>query len=183
LGFWRTEEQLTEANCLMLAGPFSEEEVGRAILEMKVDSAPCPNGFTITFFRKLWKYINKEIMRMVRDFNHNKVDLKRLNYGVITLVPKIQEANTIKQYMSIYLLNVDFKIFAKLLTDRITPIAEKVVSESQTTFIKERNILEGVVILHEVLHEFRRSGKQGCFSRLILKRLTTRLDGTLFKKS
>jgi hypothetical protein len=33
---------------------------------------------------------------MVLDFNQNMLDLKRLNYGVITLVPKIKEANTIK---------------------------------------------------------------------------------------
>jgi hypothetical protein len=56
-------------------------------------------------------------------------------------------------------LNVDFKIFPKLLTGRITPIAEKVISESQTTFIKGRNILEGVVVLLEDLHEFRRTRK------------------------
>jgi hypothetical protein len=33
---------------------------------------------------------------MVQDFNGNKLDLRRLNYGVITLVPKVREANTIK---------------------------------------------------------------------------------------
>jgi hypothetical protein len=63
-------------------------------------------------------------------------------------------------------LNVDFKIFPKLLTGRITPIAEKVISESQTTFIKGRNILEGVVVLLEDLHEFRRTRKQGVLLKI-----------------
>jgi hypothetical protein len=80
----------------MLAAPFSKHDVERAIMGMKVDSAPGPNGFNVTFFRKIWKHINKEIMGMVRDFNQNKLDLKRLNYGVITLVPKVKEANTIR---------------------------------------------------------------------------------------
>jgi hypothetical protein len=56
---------------------------------------------------------------------------------------------------------VDFKVFPKLLTDRITPIASTMISESQTTFVKGRNILERVVILHEVIHELTRSKKQG----------------------
>jgi hypothetical protein len=83
--------------------------------------------------------------------------LKRLKYVVITLVPKVKEANSIKQYMPICLLNVDFKIFPKLLIDRLTPMVEKLISTNQTTFIKGRNILEGVVILHEIIHEFRRT--------------------------
>jgi hypothetical protein len=55
---------------------------------------------------------------------------------------------------------VDFKIFPKLLIDKITPAIDKVISDSHIAFIKGRNILEGVVVLHEVIHEFRRSGKR-----------------------
>jgi hypothetical protein len=90
----------------------------------------------------MWKHIKGEMMRMVLDFNCNRLDRKRLNFGAITLVPKVSEVNTIRQYRPICLLNVDFKIFPKLLIDRVTPIANKVISPSQTTFIKGRNILE-----------------------------------------
>jgi hypothetical protein len=128
---------------------------------MKTKSAPGPNGFTVSFFKQLWGVIRLEVMKMVRDYNNNALDLRRLNYGVITLVPKVKEANTIKQYRPICLLNFDFKIFTKLLTDRITPMADSLISESQTSFIKGRNILEGVVILHEVIHELKRTGRKG----------------------
>lgn len=84
---------------------------------------------------------------------------------MITLIPKIQEANTIRHYRPIYLLNVDYKIFTKVLTNRLVPVANKVIRRNQTGFIKGRNILEGVVILHEVLHELRRSKSKG----LVLK--------------
>jgi hypothetical protein len=81
-------------------------------------------------------------------------------------VPKVQEANTIKQYKPICLLNVDFRIFPKLLNDRLTPMADNIISESQTTFIKGRNILEGVLTLHEVLHELKRSKRQGMLFKI-----------------
>jgi hypothetical protein len=35
-------------------------------------------------------------MAMVRDFHKGMLDIKRLNYGVITLVLKLKEANNIK---------------------------------------------------------------------------------------
>jgi hypothetical protein len=126
---------------------------------MKSESAPGPNGFTVTFFKRIWDHIKQEIMGMVRDFNEAILDLQSLNYGVITLVPKVREANSIKQYRPIYLLNVDFNIFPKLLMNRLTPMVGKLISPNQTTFIKGRDILEGVVILYEVIHKFRKSGK------------------------
>jgi hypothetical protein len=164
--FWESYEKLGEDERGRLAEPFQEKDISLAVAGMKTESAPGPNGFTVTFFKKLWKFIKPEILNMVSDFNNNILDLRRLNYGVIILVPKNKEASTIKQYRPICLLNVDFKKNPKLLTDRITPIADKLISDSQTTFIKGRNILEGVVILHEVIHELRRPGKRGVLFKI-----------------
>jgi hypothetical protein len=38
--------------------------------------------------------------------------------------------------------------------------ADSVISQTQTTFMPGRNILEDVVILHETLHELRRKKKK-----------------------
>jgi hypothetical protein len=154
--FWDRGQSLDGDDKDILERHFSRKEVEIVISGMKTETAPGPNGFIVIFFKNLWKYIKNEVVGMVSDFNGVCLDLKRLNYGVITLVPKTREANTFRQYMPIYLLNVDFKIFLKLLAERITPMADKIISESQTAFIKGRNILEGVVILHEVIHELKK---------------------------
>jgi hypothetical protein len=52
---------------------------------------------------------------------------------------------------------VDYKWFTKVLTRRLTSLAETLISKTQTAFISGRNILEGVVIVHETLHELRKS--------------------------
>jgi hypothetical protein len=43
----------------------------------------------------------------------------------------------------------------------MTGIAEKLVSPSQIAFIPGRNIMEGVVILHETMHEIHRKKMSG----------------------
>jgi hypothetical protein len=164
--FWPKGERLDEDDGDKLQTPFLERDVEMAISRMKSNSTPGPNGFSVTFLKNVWKHIKGDIMNMVQDFNNNALDLKRLNYGVITLVPKVQKANTIRQYRPICLLNVDFKIFPKLLTGRISPLADKIISESQTAFIKGRTILEGVVILHEVIHELKRSRSKGVMFKI-----------------
>jgi hypothetical protein len=160
------EEQLGALERVLLKLPFSTNDVIKAINVAKSDSAPRLNGFTAMFFKKLWVYVKNGMMRMVEDFNGNKMDLKRLNFGVITFVPKVQEANTIKKYGPICLLNVGFKVFPKLLNYRLTPITGNIVSDNQTAFIKDRNILEGVVTRHEVLHELKRSKGKGVLFKI-----------------
>jgi hypothetical protein len=54
------------------------------------------------------------------------------------------------------LTGVDYKWFTKVLTKRLTEMAESVISKTQTTFLPGRNILEGVVIFHETLHELKK---------------------------
>jgi hypothetical protein len=33
-------------------------------------------------------------------------------------------------------------------------VAEKIIKPTQTTFIKGHNIMEGMIVLHETIHEF-----------------------------
>jgi hypothetical protein len=85
---------------------------------------------------------------------------------MISLIPKSKEANNIRQYRPICLLNVDYKWFSKVFTLRLTPWVDKLISRNQTAFIPGRYILEGVVILHEILHELRVKKLQGIILKL-----------------
>ena len=67
----------------------------------------------------------------------------------------------IQQYRPICLLNVSFKIFTKVLTNRILLVAQKVIRSSQIAFLSGRFILESVVVLHETIHELHRKKKSG----------------------
>lgn len=80
----------------------------------------------------------KEMMDTLYDGNLN---ISRLNYGLITLIPKMKDANNIRQFRPICLLNVSYKIVTKTLTNRLTRVADKVIDETQTTFIPGRYIL------------------------------------------
>lgn len=67
----------------------------------------------------------------------------------------------------IYLLNVSFNLFffTKVRLNRLTQILHYVVRPTQTTFMPGRHILEGMVVLHETLHEIH----------------SKKLDGIVFK--
>lgn len=62
----------------------------------------------------------------------------------------------VQQYRPICMLNVSFKIFTKVLANRLTMVANIIIKPTQTTFLPGRYIMEGVIILHEMIHELKR---------------------------
>lgn len=64
--------------------------------------------------------LREHICEMVSLFYGGRLDISRLNFGSISLIPKIKDANNIKRYRPICLLNVVYKITMKVLTQRLT---------------------------------------------------------------
>jgi len=157
--------QVSQPENEFLTAPFTEKEIREAIFNMEHNKAPGPDGFPAEFYQHFWEVIKSDLMNMFHDLHFGDLPLFSLNFGVITLLPKTPEANKIQQYRPIYLLNVSFKIFTKVATSRINSVADHLISPTQTTFMRGRNILEGAVVLHETIHELHRKN----LSRVIFK--------------
>jgi hypothetical protein len=68
--------------------------------------------------------IKGDIMALFHEFHEESLDLFSLNFGIITLIPKIENATKIQQYRPICVLNVSFKIFTKVGTNRLNKVAK-----------------------------------------------------------
>jgi hypothetical protein len=115
----------------------------------------------VEFYQSGWELIINDLLDMLIEFGSHKLDIERLNYGVITLIPKSKEANRIHQYRPICLLNVNFKIITKILMFRFENCMSRIIHKYQPTFIKGRNIVDGVLSLHEIVHDVRIKKKEG----------------------
>ena len=69
--------------------------------------------------------IKGDLMALFEAFHRGELPLHSLNFGTIILLPKGSEANRIEQYRPICLLNVSFKIFTKVASNRIALVAQK----------------------------------------------------------
>jgi hypothetical protein len=158
--------QLTISEREELMAEFTKKEVRDAIFQMKHNKAPGPDGFPAEFFQIFWSLIKDNLMAMFRDFHSGNLPLFCLNFGVITLIPKEKEVRRIQQYRTICMLNVSFKIFTKVMANRLESIAYRITEPSQSAFLPGRYILEGVVVLHETLHELKKKRQNGLILKL-----------------
>lgn len=98
---WLAMNRLGEGENEWLCRPFSEE-IHKVIMNLKSSSAPSPDGFSYTLYKSCWETIKGDFLRMVADFYEGNLDIQRLNYGTITLIPKVKEAFNVKQFKPIH---------------------------------------------------------------------------------
>jgi hypothetical protein len=159
---WSEDENVTERENESLVSPFNEEEIKTTLFQMKKkNKAACLDGFWIEFFQVCWSFIKNDMVELFASFHDQSMDIKRLNYGIITLLPKTKEAVRIKQFRPICLLNCIYKWFTKTLTLRLEPIIKRIIHISQATFIGGRNIMNNILALHGILIDTKRRGKIG----------------------
>jgi mannosylglycoprotein endo-beta-mannosidase len=154
-----------EENDLLMA-PCSEDEINKAIFQMEHNKALGPDGFPAEFYQTFWETIKTDLLQIFSVLHAGQLELFRLNFGEVILLPKVNEAERIQQYRPICLLNVSFKIVTKVATLRLNSVADHVVQPSQTAFMQGRNILDGVVVLHEAVHELHTKRLNGVILKL-----------------
>jgi hypothetical protein len=83
----------------------------------------------------------------------------------VTLIPKISTPMVLKDLRPISLLRSLHNLLSKVLSRRLGGVMKHIISPSQAAFLKGRNLLDGVLIVDEVI-DYARKVKSQC---LILK--------------
>jgi hypothetical protein len=81
---WSPSECLSETDRREMDLPFSEKEVKDIIDQMEKNKAAGPDDFPIEFYQVCWEIIKYDLMQIFEDFYQHRIDLQRINYGVIT---------------------------------------------------------------------------------------------------
>jgi hypothetical protein len=160
----------------MLEAEFLEEEILQAIKGSYAEGAPGPDGFSFLFYQKIWAIIKGDLMAVVKGFEKGEVNLARLNFARIILIPKEEGANSLKKFRPISLINYSFKIFAKALNNRLERICDRLLAPNQTAFVRGRYILESVVSAHEILHDSIKNTEKGLILKLDYEKTYDRVD-------
>ncbi|PNX58846.1 cysteine-rich receptor-like protein kinase, partial [Trifolium pratense] len=136
-----------------LIKPFSEAEVKQAVWECDSYKSPGPDGINFGFIKDFWVDLRGDIMRFLIDFHRNGRLSKGINATFIALIPKTDNPQRLNDFRPISLVGSLYKILAKVLANRLRQVIGSVISESQTAFVKNRQILDGILIANEIVDE------------------------------
>ena len=103
--------------------------------------------------------LKPEFRRFVDEFHVNGSFPRGSNASFLALIPKVNHPQSLNDYRPISLIGCMYKVIAKLLANKLRHVIPVLIDERQTTFIKDRHILHGTLILNEVVEEACRSKK------------------------
>jgi hypothetical protein len=136
-----------------LVKPFSMEELKIAVWDCDSCKCPGPDDVNFGFIKDFWDDMKVDLLRFVYEFHRNGKLLKGINSTFITLIPKKQSPQSLNDYCPISLVGSLYKVLAKLLANRLSSVMSRVISDTQSAFVKGRQILDGIMVANEVVDE------------------------------
>nr|XP_009611922.1 uncharacterized protein LOC104105365 [Nicotiana tomentosiformis] len=136
----------------------TEAEVLQSLKDLLADKAPSIDGFLAEFFKQYWHLIGKEVKKATMQFFQTGKLLKKVNCTTVTLVPKVKNPTFVKEFRPRACCTTLYKLIAKVITARLKLVVDYLVGPSQSTFIKGRNILDNVIVAHEMVQCYTQKG-------------------------
>ncbi|GLJ49275.1 hypothetical protein SUGI_1041170 [Cryptomeria japonica] len=159
-------KKITDHDAVILSAEITLGEIEKAILSLQKDKAPGPDGLPAEFYKTNIGWICHELLKVYSDALERGSLGRNINRGIIKLIPKEGDKALIKNWRPITLLNVSYKILAKILALRLQDILPKIISSTQTGFIKGRYILENVITSWEAMN-WAKLSQQNCAMLLL----------------
>ncbi|GJZ21190.1 RNA-directed DNA polymerase, eukaryota, partial [Tanacetum coccineum] len=157
---FRFPSRLTADQISDLEKPVSSDEIRKAVWSCGENKSPGPDGFTFEFFRKYWDSIGPDMCVAVEWFFRHNSFAKGCNASFITLIPKSQDPKTVSDFRPISLIGSLYKVVTKILAIRLSSVISDLISDVQTAFLPNRQILDGPFIINELLSWCRHKKQQ-----------------------
>ena len=159
-------------------GTITLDELTRSLHTFPRGKRPGSDGLPYEFLQQFWTVLGPVLLPVfLESFQEGNSLTPSQAHGLVTLLykgsgPRSDPAS----YRPITLLNSDFKLLAKALTDRWGSHITSVVDDTQTAFLPGRDIASNVLAHLEEVEYLETAREPGCLAFLDFSKAYDRLD-------
>jgi hypothetical protein len=136
------------------------EEIEEVVKHSDGNKKPGPDGYNFAFVKKFWAMLKGDIRVMFDQFHGNASFPKGFLSYFVTLFPKVHSPSLFSDFRPISLLGCLYQLVAKVLARRLAKVMDSVIASNQSAFIKGRNLMDGVVVVNEVVELAKRTNRE-----------------------
>lgn len=172
-----SDKIILEQQAKLIEEPLSIEELTTALMELNDGKTPGTDGLTTEFYKHFWPLLSQpllEALQYAKDQGKLHASARR---GIVTQIPKKdKDSRYIQNQRPITLLNVDYKILAKVLVNRMQKVLETLISPHQTGFMPGRQIAHNIRKILDIINITKESNQQGIMLSLDFYKCFDTLD-------
>ena len=131
------------------------------------------------FSQHFWPLIESDVTQFVLSWLNFGTLPQLVNHTFITLIPKKKSPEHVFDFRPISLCNVLYKIFSKVLANRLKKFLPSIINEHQFAFAKDWLITDNILVAFETLHCMKKysSGSSGYMTlKLDMSKAYDRVD-------
>jgi hypothetical protein len=149
---------------------------------MKLNKTPGLDGLSVEFYKCFWNHINDMIIDSYNEaFEYGELP-ESLKVCVIALLFKKGDRDDFANYRPISLSNIDYKILASTIANRLQKVIHKIISPEQTAYIKNRYMGENIRLLLDIMDYTKTNNEAGILLFLDFQKAFDSLDWNFIEK-
>jgi exonuclease III len=145
-------KQLSSGQAAELTLPITEDELKANLTSCARKKSPGPDGLTYEFYITFYDLLKLDLLKVFNSYlNNPELIPSGFAEGIITLIPKIAKPQTVKDFRPISLLNCDYKLFTKIIANRVKKVLECVIGNGQSACLTGRSCVSNVCTLRDLI--------------------------------
>ena len=136
----RVSNTLTQSDRQMCDQDITLDECRRSLFTMKLNKSPGSDGLSVEFYQSFWTILGEPFMNALNESARKGQLTGSQEHGILSLIFKSGDETKLSNWRPITLLNVDYKIIARTLAQRLQKVISKIISTDQNGYIKNRFI-------------------------------------------
>ena len=133
-------------------GNITQGECIAVLKEMKGNKSPGNDGLSVEFYELFWPVIGDIVVMALNEaFVKEELSSSQKQAIIVLIQKEDKDPLQIINYRPISLLNVDYKILAKVLSVRIKKVLGELISIDQVGYLKGRNIGEAIRLIDDMI--------------------------------
>ena len=128
------------------------DEVCKAVDALANNKSPGMDGIPVEFYKKFWNQIGEYVYgSFIQAFDKGELSDSQRK-GVINLIPKKdKDLTNLKSWRPLSILNTDYKIIAKVLSNRLKTGLMDIINPDQIGYMQNRYCGENVNLIADVI--------------------------------